>query len=50
VQVNYNELSEKAMESLVLCKTSYLCETGVSAVVLLRRKYKSQINVEHEML
>uniref|UniRef100_K7FSU2 HAT C-terminal dimerisation domain-containing protein n=1 Tax=Pelodiscus sinensis TaxID=13735 RepID=K7FSU2_PELSI len=49
VQNEYKELSEKAMNILILFATSYLCESGFSAVAAIKSKYRSKVNVEREM-
>jgi len=42
----YPILSAKAMRVLIPFATSYLCEAGFSAVVVIKTKYRSKINVE----
>jgi hypothetical protein len=45
----HREISEKAIKILLPFTTSYLCETGFSAVAVIKSKYRSKINVEKEM-
>ena len=45
----HREISEKALKILLPFTTSYLCETGFSAVAVIKSKYRSKINVEREM-
>lgn len=37
------------MGILIPFATSYLCETGFSAVAALKTKYRSQLNIEQEL-
>ena len=39
----------KTLRVLVPFATSYLCETGFSAVAVIRSKYRNQIDIEREM-
>ncbi|GFW74809.1 zinc finger BED domain-containing protein 5 [Trichonephila clavipes] len=41
-----SELKTKAFRILLPFSTSYLCETGFSAVAALKTKYRSQLNIE----
>lgn len=45
----YPTLSTTALKILLPFATSYLCETGFSAVAVIKSKYRSQINLEKEM-
>ena len=47
--LEHKEISEKATKILLPFTTSYLCETGFSAVAVIKSKYRSKINVEREM-
>jgi len=49
VKLQYTGLVTKALENLTLFATSYLCETGFSALVVIKTKYRSKVNVEKEM-
>ncbi|GFS56370.1 protein FAM200B [Trichonephila clavipes] len=44
-----SELKTKAFRILLPFSTSYLCETGFSAVAALKTKYRSQLNIEKEL-
>ncbi|GFW88085.1 zinc finger BED domain-containing protein 5 [Trichonephila clavipes] len=46
VDDEFSELKTKAFRILLPFSTSYLCETGFSAVVDLKTKYRSQLNIE----
>ncbi|GFU87684.1 zinc finger BED domain-containing protein 5 [Trichonephila clavipes] len=45
----FSELKTKAFRILLPFSTSYLCETGFSAVAALKTKYRSQLNIEKEL-
>ncbi|GFV09835.1 zinc finger BED domain-containing protein 5 [Trichonephila clavipes] len=49
VDDEFSELKTKAFRILSPFSTSYLCETGFSAVAALKTKYRSQLNVEKEL-
>jgi hypothetical protein len=49
VRREYPEISCKALRVLIPFTTSYLYEAGFSAVVVIKSKYRSKINVEKEM-
>ncbi|GFT36724.1 zinc finger BED domain-containing protein 5 [Trichonephila clavipes] len=49
VDDEFSELKTKAFRILLPFSTSYLCETGFSAVAALKTKYRSQLNVEKEL-
>ncbi|GFT51954.1 SCAN domain-containing protein 3 [Trichonephila clavipes] len=49
VDDEFTELKTKAFRILLPFSTSYLCETGFSAVVALKTKYRSQLNIEKEL-
>ena len=42
-------VDRKALCVLVPFATSYLCEVGFSAVAVIKSKYRSKIDIEHEM-
>ncbi|XP_035218885.1 protein FAM200A-like [Stegodyphus dumicola] len=42
-------LKTKAFRILLPFSTSYLCETGFSAVASLKKKYRSRLNIENEL-
>lgn len=42
-------IGQKAVGILLPFATSYLCEIGFSAVASLKTKYRSRLNVEHEL-
>ncbi|GFS48927.1 zinc finger BED domain-containing protein 5 [Trichonephila clavipes] len=46
VDDEFSELKTKAFRILLPFSTSYLCETGFSAVAALKTKYRSQLNIE----
>ncbi|GFT92169.1 zinc finger BED domain-containing protein 5 [Trichonephila clavipes] len=45
----FSALKTKAFRILLPFSTSYLCETGFSAVAALKTKYTSQLNIENEL-
>ena len=45
----YPVLTKKALQMFILFVTSYLCEAGLSAMAVIKSKYRSGINVEREM-
>ncbi|GFV83144.1 zinc finger BED domain-containing protein 5 [Trichonephila clavipes] len=49
VDDEFFELKTKAFRILLPFSTSYLCETGFSAVAALKTKYRSQLNIEKEL-
>ncbi|GFT88325.1 zinc finger BED domain-containing protein 5 [Trichonephila clavipes] len=49
VDDKFSELKRKAFRILLPFSTSYLCETGFSAVAALKTKYRSQLNIEKEL-
>ncbi|GFX79334.1 zinc finger BED domain-containing protein 5 [Trichonephila clavipes] len=49
VDDEFSELKTKAFRILLPFSTSYLCETGFSAVADLKTKYRSQLNIEKEL-
>lgn len=49
VSDEYRTISTAALRVLLPFATSYLCETGFSAVAVIKNKYRSKINVEKEM-
>ncbi|GFW30924.1 zinc finger BED domain-containing protein 5 [Trichonephila clavipes] len=49
VDDEFSALKTKAFCILLQFSTSYLCETGFSAVTALKTKYRSQINIEKEL-
>ncbi|KAL6476274.1 hypothetical protein MHYP_G00147730 [Metynnis hypsauchen] len=49
VEREYPLLGQKDMGILIPFATSYLCETGFSAVAALKTKYRSQLNIEQEL-
>ncbi|GFU04464.1 zinc finger BED domain-containing protein 5 [Trichonephila clavipes] len=49
VDDEFSELKTKAFRILLPFSTSYLCETGFSAVAALKTKYRSQLNIEKEL-
>uniref|UniRef100_A0A673YA89 Uncharacterized protein n=1 Tax=Salmo trutta TaxID=8032 RepID=A0A673YA89_SALTR len=49
VERQYPLLGQRAMGILLPFATSYLCETGFSAVAALKTKYRSQLNIEQEL-
>ncbi|GFV77982.1 zinc finger BED domain-containing protein 5 [Trichonephila clavipes] len=49
VDDEFSELKTKAFRILLPFSSSYLCETGFSAVAALKTKYRSQLNIEKEL-
>ncbi|GFU20761.1 zinc finger BED domain-containing protein 5 [Trichonephila clavipes] len=49
VDDEFSELKTKAFRILSPFSTSYLCETGFSAVAALKTKYRSQLIIEKEL-
>lgn len=49
VEKDYPLLGQRAMDILLPFATSYLCETGFSAVAAIKTKYRSKLNIEHEL-
>ncbi|XP_023211413.1 zinc finger BED domain-containing protein 5-like, partial [Centruroides sculpturatus] len=49
VSQEYPAISTTALKVLLPFTTSYLCETGFSAVAVIKSKYRSQINLEKKM-
>lgn len=49
VEGEYPLLGQRAMGILLPFATSYLCETGFSAVAAIKTKYRSQLNIEQEL-
>ncbi|CAK1586376.1 unnamed protein product [Parnassius mnemosyne] len=49
VSHKYRAISYAALRVLLPFATSYLCETGFSAVAVIKNKYRSKINAEKEM-
>lgn len=45
----YNTLSSKALQVLLPFVTSYLCETGFSALAAMKSKYRARLVVEKEL-
>ena len=45
----YPALTKKVLRMFILFATSYLCEAGLSAMAVIKSKYRSRINVEREM-
>jgi hypothetical protein len=46
----FPHLSRKALDILLPLVTSYLCETGFSAVAAIKLKYHSMMNLENELV
>ncbi|XP_026476390.1 zinc finger BED domain-containing protein 5-like [Ctenocephalides felis] len=49
VKDDFPTLTNKALEILLPFVTSYLCETGFSAVAVLKTKYRSRLVIEKEL-
>ncbi|CAK1599788.1 unnamed protein product [Parnassius mnemosyne] len=49
VSYDYRAISYAALRVLLPYATLYLCETGFSAIAVIKNKYRSKINVEKEM-
>ena len=45
----YPLLCEKAVNVLLPFATTYLCETAFSAVTAMKTKYRSRLNIEHDI-
>ncbi|XP_071040035.1 zinc finger BED domain-containing protein 5-like [Parasteatoda tepidariorum] len=48
LHTEYNTLSNKALKVLLPFATSYLCETGFSALAAMKSKYRARLVVEKE--
>lgn len=49
VEREYPLIGQRAVCILLPFATSYLCEMGFSAVASLKTKYRSQLNIEHDL-
>ncbi|KAM3838159.1 zinc finger BED domain-containing protein 5-like [Diretmus argenteus] len=49
VESEHPLIGQKAVGILLPFATSYLCEIGFSAVASLKTKYRSKLNIEHEL-
>lgn len=49
VSQEYHAIRTAALKVLLPFATSYLCETGFSAVAVIKNKYRSKIDIEKEM-
>lgn len=49
VEQGYAAIGQRAVHILLPFATSYLCEIGFSAVAALKTKYRSQLNIEHDL-
>ncbi|XP_049322931.1 zinc finger BED domain-containing protein 5-like [Astyanax mexicanus] len=49
VEREYPLVGQRAVDILLPFATSYLCEIGFSAVTSLKTKYRSQLNVAHDL-
>lgn len=49
LHTDYNTLSTKALKVLLPFATSYLCETGFSALAAMKSKYRARLVVEKEL-
>nr|XP_061783570.1 zinc finger BED domain-containing protein 5-like [Nerophis lumbriciformis] len=49
VENEYALIGQRAVSILLPFATSYLCEIGFSAVASLKTKYRSQLNIEHDL-
>ena len=49
IKEQFPSLTEKALEILLPFVTSYLCETGFSAVAVLKTKHRSRLIIEKEL-
>jgi hypothetical protein len=45
----FPSLSNRALKVLIPFATSYLCESGFSAVAVIKTKYRSRLRLEKEM-
>ena len=45
VKVEYPEVATKALKSLLLFPTSYLCEAGFSAVTAIKMELQSRLDI-----
>lgn len=48
-QTEFSSLAEKALRFLLPFATTYLCETGFSALLGIKNKYRSRLNVEPDL-
>jgi len=49
VRDDYPSLSDRAVKVLLPSVTTYMCETGFSAVAVMRTKYQSWLITEKEL-
>lgn len=49
VEKEYPLIGQRAVGILLPFATSYLCETGFSAVASIKTKYRSKLNIEDEL-
>ena len=49
VETEYAALSKKALRFLMPFATTYLCETGFSALVALKTKYRNKLDVQSDL-
>jgi hypothetical protein len=45
----FPSLSKRALKVLIPFATSYLCESGFSAVAVIKTKYRSRLSLEKEI-
>jgi len=45
----YPIVANKAIRTLIPFASSYLCETGFSALAVIKSKYRGKLNTEKEM-
>lgn len=49
MESEYNSLSTKAMKFLLPFTFTYLCETGFSAMLAIKNKYRTKLNLEDQI-
>ena len=45
----YKDIAEKAVKFLMPFTTSYLCETGFSSMLIIKNKYRTQLQLEPDL-
>ncbi|MGH0155314.1 UNVERIFIED_CONTAM: hypothetical protein FKN15_031073 [Acipenser sinensis] len=45
----FHELTDRALKALILFSSTYLCESGFSALTAIKTKYRSRLSVEDDL-
>ena len=48
-RAEYELISDKALQFLIPFSTSYLCETGFSAMLAIKNKYRTKLELEPDL-